>query len=68
MDCSKNADPGKTGKVSCKGYAQTGSGSVSMDTGDYPDSTTAPAIDLYVYVEDAVKTLTPGHRGVMLGG
>ena len=39
-----------------------------MDTSDYPDSTTAPAIDLYVYVEDAVKTLTPGHRGVMLGG
>jgi hypothetical protein len=26
----------------------------------YPDSTTAPATDLDVYVEDAFKTLLPG--------
>ena len=37
-----------------------------LDASNYPDSTSATATDLDVYVEDAFQPLSPGHCGVVL--
>jgi hypothetical protein len=41
-------------------------GILFLNTGDNPDSTSAAAADLDVYVEDAFQPLGPGHRRVAL--
>ena len=43
-------------------------GLLVLKTGNRPDSTSAPAADLYVNVENAFQALGPGHSSMTLGG